>query len=136
MPTTPSSLLAGDHRRGSHGRLSMTPTRETTTGGPGTMQKWLLVLLLTIPSHVRAADYPEPTQGDFPIRDFRFQSGGTLPELRIHYRTLGKPARGEDGKVRNAVLILHGTIGSGAQFLRPEFAGELFGEGQPLDASR
>ena len=62
--------------------------------------------------------------------------GETLPELRIHYRTLGTPSRGEDGKVNNAVLILHGTTGSGANFLRPEFAGELFGEGQPLDATR
>ena len=73
---------------------------------------------------------------DHVIRDFRFASGETLPELRIHYRTLGTPRRGEDGKVDNAVLILHGTTGSGANFLRPEFAGELFGKGQPLDATR
>lgn len=83
-----------------------------------------------------AADYPAPVQGDYVIRDFRFQSGETLPELRIHYRTLGQPARDAQGRVRNAVLILHGTTGNGSNFLRPEFAGELFGRGQPLDATR
>jgi homoserine O-acetyltransferase len=82
----------------------------------------------------RAADYPEPVPGDYVIRDFRFASGETLPEVRIHYRTLGKPRRDGRGIVRNAVLILHGTTGSGEQFLRPGFAGELFGRGQPLDA--
>ncbi len=101
-----------------------------------TMRRWFLVLLLTAPSRVHAAGYPEPTSGDFVIRDSRFASGEVLPELRVHYRTLGAPRKGDDGKVGNAVLILHGTTGSGANFLRPEFAGELFGEGQPLDAGR
>src|SRR5436309_577859 len=85
---------------------------------------------------VSAADYPTPTEGDFTIRDFKFQSGETLPELRIHYRTLGKPERDTQGKTINAVLIMHGTTGSGAQFIRPEFAGELFGKDQPLDATK
>src|SRR5271157_6010481 len=83
-----------------------------------------------------AADFPAPAEGDYAIRDFRFNCGQTLPELRLHYRTLGLARRDEHGIVRNAVLILHGTTGSGAQFLRPEFAGELFGKGQPLDVSR
>jgi homoserine O-acetyltransferase/O-succinyltransferase len=83
-----------------------------------------------------AADYPTPTEGDFTIRDFKFQSGETLPELRIHYRTLGKPEKDAQGKTTNAVLIMHGTTGSGAQFIRPEFAGELFGKDQPLDATK
>src|SRR4051794_39435007 len=96
----------------------------------------LLLLLLVVPLPLRAAEYPEPTSADHVIRDFRFASGETLPELRIHYRTLGSPRRGEDGTVNNAVLVLHGTTGSGANFIRPEFAGELFGEGQPLDATR
>ncbi len=94
----------------------------------------LLVLLAGTPA--RAADYPEPTEGNFSLRDFRFASGEVLPELRIHYRTLGSARRDGQGVVRNAVLILHGTTGSGANFLRPEFAGELFGKGQPLDAAR
>ena len=85
---------------------------------------------------LRAAEYPAPAEGDFVIRDFKFTSGETLPELRIHYRTIGKPAKDEKGVVRNAVLITHGTTGSGAQFIRPEFAGELFGAGQPLDAAK
>jgi homoserine O-acetyltransferase/O-succinyltransferase len=83
-----------------------------------------------------AADYPAPSEGDFTIRDFHFASGESLPQLRIHYRTLGAPHRDAHGVVRNAVLIGHGTGGSGAQFIRPEFAGELFGPGQPLDATR
>ena len=85
---------------------------------------------------VSAADYPTPTEGDYTIRDFKFQSGETLPELRIHYRTLGKPEKDAQGKTTNAVLIMHGTTGSGAQFIRPEFAGELFGKDQPLDATK
>jgi homoserine O-acetyltransferase len=85
---------------------------------------------------VRAADYPEPKPGDYVIRDFRFLSKETLPELRIHYRTLGEPKRDDKGIVQNAVLILHGTTGSGENFLRPEFGGELFGKGQPLDVMR
>ena len=83
-----------------------------------------------------AADYPTPTEGDYTIRDFKFQSGETLPELRIHYRTLGKSEKDAEGKTTNAVLIMHGTTGSGAQFIRPEFAGELFGKDQPLDATK
>lgn len=66
--------------------------------------------------------------------DFRSTSGVVLPELWIHHRTLGGPRRDRQGVVRNAVLVPHGTAGNGANFLRAEFAGELFGKGQPLDA--
>jgi homoserine O-acetyltransferase/O-succinyltransferase len=83
-----------------------------------------------------AAEYPAPTEDDYTVRDFRFASGETLPELRLHYRTLGKPEKDAQGKTTNAVLIMHGTTGSGAQFIRPEFAGELFGADQPLDATK
>src|SRR5438445_4813121 len=83
-----------------------------------------------------AADYPTPTEGDYTIRDFKFTSGETLPQLRLHYRTIGKPEKDAQGKTRNVVLIIHGTTGSGAQFVRPEFAGELFGKDQPLDATK
>src|SRR5215469_12478146 len=76
------------------------------------------------------------SEGDYIVRDFRFTSGETLRELRIHYRTLGKPVRDSKGVVRNAVLIGHGTGGSGEGFLRQPFAGELFGPGQPLDATK
>ncbi len=83
-----------------------------------------------------AADYPAPVEGDFVLRNFKFTSGETLPELKIHYRTIGTPQKDDAGVVGNTVLITHGTTGSGAQFLRPEFAGELFGPGQLLDAAK
>ena len=84
-----------------------------------------------------AADYPAPTEGDYTIRDFKFTSGETLPELRLHYRTIGKPEKDAQGKTTNAVLIMHGTTGSGAQFVpRPEFADQLFAKGHPLDATK
>jgi homoserine O-acetyltransferase len=96
----------------------------------------LILPALLGPAPLRAADYPKPVEGDHVLRDFRFASGQTLPELRLHYRTLGEPRRDAQGVVRNAVLILHGTTGSGTNFVRPEFAGELFGKGQLLDATR
>jgi homoserine O-acetyltransferase len=83
-----------------------------------------------------AAEYPAPAEADYSIREFKFASGETVPELRIHYRTLGKPDRDAQSRTGNAILIMHGTTGSGAQFIRPEFAGELFGKGQPLDATK
>ena len=82
---------------------------------------------LTIP--VAAADFPQAQQGDWIAKDFRFHTGEVMPELRLHYVTVGAPS-GEP------VLILHGTSGSGAALLSPEFGGELFGPGQPLDASK
>jgi homoserine O-acetyltransferase len=98
----------------------------------------VVVLLLLGGSRAGAqpAAYPAPVEGDFVIRDFAFGSGERLPELRIHYRTLGTPVRDASGIVRNAVLVLHGTTGSGANFLTPTFAGRLFGAGQLLDARR
>lgn len=101
-----------------------------------TIRYLFLGLLVASLNATQAADYPAPAEGDYVIRDFKFASGETLPELKIHYRTIGKLAKDEGGKVRNAVLITHGTTGSGAQFIRPEFAGELFGPGQPLDATK
>ncbi|PYR91055.1 MAG: hypothetical protein DMF84_18470 [Acidobacteria bacterium] len=92
----------------------------------------LPVLLCQAP----AADAPQPAQGDYVIRNFPFASGEALPDLRIHYRTYGQPRKDSQGVVRNAVLIMHGTGGSGAQFVGRGFAGELFGAGQLLDASR
>ncbi len=104
------------------------------------------LLSILAASLASAAEYPAPTEGDFTIRDFKFASGETMPEVRIHYRTLGSPQRvppaadkiekDAQGKTTNAILIMHGTTGSGAQFIRPEFAGELFGKDQPLDATK
>ncbi|HRB12715.1 MAG TPA: alpha/beta fold hydrolase [Vicinamibacteria bacterium] len=78
---------------------------------------------------------PAVTEGDFQIRDFRFDSGETLATLNLHYRTLGRPVRNARGQVTNAVLIMHGTGGTGASFLSDNFGGVLFGPGQLLDAA-
>ncbi len=75
-------------------------------------------------------------EGDFVVKDFKFRDGETMAEVRLHYRALGKPARDDKGRVTNAVMLLHGTGGSGAQFLQPQFAGELFGAGQLLDTAK
>src|SRR5213082_681185 len=109
--------------------------------GPSSMNPILRILALSLSilaaGFASAADYPAPTEGDYTIRDFKFTSGETLPELRLHYRTIGKQQKDAQGKTTNAVLIMHGTTGSGAQFVpRPEFADELFGKGQPLDATK
>ena len=92
----------------------------------------LAALMLASP----AASQPAPVEGDFTAPAFALTSGQSLPELRMHYRTLGQPRRNADGRIGNAVLLLHGTGGTGAQFLSPQFAGELFGPGQPLDTAR
>jgi homoserine O-acetyltransferase len=75
-------------------------------------------------------------EGDWVARDFRFHTGETMAGLRLHYTAAGKPARGPDGHVNNAVIIMHGTGGSGREFLGAAFGGELFGKGQPLDTDR
>jgi homoserine O-acetyltransferase len=98
----------------------------------------VLLLLATnaFPQQTQSAAKPTPTEADYVVHDFHFQSGETLPELRLHYTTFGKPTRDASGKVTNAVLILHGTGGSGHQFLAPQFADVLFGPGQLLDPNR
>ncbi len=83
-----------------------------------------------------AAVWPEPGEGDFVVKNFHFASGETLPELNLHYRTLGTVQRDKQGHTTNAVLIMHGTGGAGTQFLNDRFGGELFGPGQPLDATK
>src|SRR5215469_15364011 len=77
----------------------------------------------------QSTDYKNPDQGTFVVKDFQFKSGEKLPEVKLHYYTLGAPQKDASGKVRNAVLILHGTGGSGRQFLNPIFAAVLFGPG-------
>ena len=100
----------------------------------------VLSLSVLLPPDARAAGTPPQmlpvAEGDYVIKNFRFTSGDTLPELRMHYRTLGVPRKDAQGIVRNAVLIMHGTGGTGGQFTGGNFAGELFGPGQPLDAAR
>jgi homoserine O-acetyltransferase/O-succinyltransferase len=93
------------------------------------------MLFLAVPSPGQQAP-PATTEGDFVVHGFKFHSGESLPELRLHYTTMGKPAKDAQGQVTNAVLILHGTGGTGHQFFAPQFASELFGPGQLLDATR
>jgi homoserine O-acetyltransferase/O-succinyltransferase len=83
-----------------------------------------------------AANYPDPVEGDFLIRNYQFVSGQTLPELRLHYTTLGAPRKDSTGVVRNAVIVMHGTGGTGTGFLTPTFAGVLFSPGGLLDATK
>ena len=87
------------------------------------------VLLVLVGLPAAAADYPAPRQGEWIARDFRFHTGEVMPELRIAYTTIGNPSG-------QPVLVLHGTTGSAATLLTPAFAGELFGPGQPLDATK
>lgn len=82
------------------------------------------------------SEFPTLTEGDFVVSNFKFHNGETMPNLNLHYTTIGKPARGADGKVNNAVLVMHGTTGNGKGFLSPLFAGNLFGPGQLLDADK
>jgi len=100
----------------------------------------VLGALVLAPALVSAGPLPGQVpragvEADFVLRDFRFTDGSVLPELRIHYTTLGRPRRDARDTVRNAVLILHGTTGNGRGFLGPGFAGELFGPGQLLDTA-
>src|SRR5262249_24481054 len=96
----------------------------------------LAVVTFATASPAGAADFPTPVERDFVARDFRFGTGETLPSLTLHYRTIGTPRRDAAGVVQNAVLILHGTGGTGGAFLSPTFGGQLFGPGQLLDATR
>jgi homoserine O-acetyltransferase/O-succinyltransferase len=88
------------------------------------------------PSAAQRPAPPATTESDYVTKNFKFRSGESLVELRLHYTTLGKPARDAQGRVTNAILILHGTGGTGHQFTNPIFAGELFQPGQLLDAAR
>jgi homoserine O-acetyltransferase len=89
----------------------------------------LSAAMILMTATVMAADYPAPKQGEWIAKDFKFHTGETMPELRLHYTTIGE-ASGEP------VLVLHGSGGSAASMLTPAFAGELFGPGQPLEASK
>jgi homoserine O-acetyltransferase/O-succinyltransferase len=99
------------------------------------MKPRFIALALLVAS-AGAAEYPAPKDGTFVVKDFQFKSGERLAEVKLHYYTLGTPEKDASGKVRNAVLILHGTGGTGRQFLSPTFGGVLFGAGQLLDATK
>ena len=94
----------------------------------------LALLLTSLPAHAQAP--AGAVEGDAILKDFTFTTGEKLPELKIHYTTLGTPQRDKKGHVTNAVMILHGTGGTGKQFFQPQFASELFGPGQLLDTAK
>jgi homoserine O-acetyltransferase/O-succinyltransferase len=104
----------------------------------------VLTLLITAPAIPPAGaqtanavqTWPNLREGDVVLKDFAFASGEILPELKLHYRTLGTEKRNAAGEIINGVVLLHGTSGSGDDWLRPSLANELFGAGQPLDAAK
>jgi len=97
----------------------------------------MLLLLAALAAQIVPAPVSWPSRdGEVVLRDFLFGSGERLPQLRMHFTTLGAPHRDAAGEIDNAVMVLHGTGGSGKQFLQPQFAGELYGPGQPLDFRR
>ena len=102
------------------------------------MRQLCLIILIGwfAASNAQAASWPAPTEGDYTIKDFHFVSGEVLPELKLHYRTLGKIHKDKKGHADNAVLIMHGTGGASTQFINDRFAGELFAPGQPLDGAK
>ena len=88
----------------------------------------ILTLILVVGSpftHEAPSDYPDPVEGDYVIRNFKFESGEVLPKLKLHYSVIGEPRRDKNGRVGNAVLVMHGTTGSGRGFLSDRFAGQL-----------
>jgi homoserine O-acetyltransferase len=93
-----------------------------------------LLVFLALP--LAAADFPAPVEGDYTVTDFQFVTGETMPKLNLHYTTVGTPVKNAAGVVTNAVLIMHGTGGSGRGFLSATFGGQLFGSGQLLDATK
>jgi homoserine O-acetyltransferase len=97
----------------------------------------LLTGLVALPAAAVAQPrYPAPVEADFVVKGFTFASGDSMPEVRLHYRTVGQPRKDADGVVRNGVLILHGTGGTGRGFLGEGYGGRLFGPGQILDAQK
>ena len=96
----------------------------------------LLAALVPVAGRAELPSWPGAKEGDAELKDFRFTSGETFKSLRIHWLTLGTPNRDEAGNIDNAVLVLHGTGGTGRQFLQPQFANELYGPGQPLDLAK
>jgi homoserine O-acetyltransferase len=96
----------------------------------------LLLMIATGGAALAAPAYPDQRDGDFVVADFALANGEHLANARFHYTVLGTPRRDASGAIENAVMLLHGTTGSGKNFLAQSLGGELFGPGQPLDASR
>jgi homoserine O-acetyltransferase len=96
----------------------------------------LLLFLIVIHSSTAQKEFPTPIEGDYLVKNFPFKSGKNLEQLKLHYTTIGTVTKDKNGQVNNAVLIMHGTTGTGAAFLSDQFGGNLFGKGQLLDATK
>lgn len=142
-------MAGGKRESEEHSSGARKPAGMARVSGGGGFREWstmrqiamlvlagVLTLVARAAVQAQPATYPAPMEADFLARDVRFDSGETAAEIRLHYRTVGQPRKDVDGVVRNAVLILHGTGGSGAGFLSDNYAGRLFGKGQLLDAER
>lgn len=119
-------------------RVGLSPSKGSGPCMICSMRMWLAIVVVAFslcPGALNAQGLAA-SEGTYTVRDFAFANGERLPELRIHYRTLGTLQRSPDGRVANAVLIMHGTGGSGSAFLSPNFADVLFGPGQLLDAAK
>ena len=100
------------------------------------MRRLLILFLALLASPAQAQDWPSrAAERDIVLKDFAFAAGERM-DLQMHVTTLGTPHRDKQGRIDNAVMVLHGTGGSGKQFFRPQFADELYGPGQPLDIAR
>jgi homoserine O-acetyltransferase len=95
-----------------------------------------VILILVTSNGFAQTSWPNLREDDFHLKDFQFENGETLPDLRLHYTTIGTPIRNNVGEIVNAVLLLHNTSGGRQTWLSPPLGGELFGAGQALDASR
>lgn len=97
---------------------------------------FILFYILSVQCVTAQTDFPAPIEGDYLIKDFTFKSKEQLDQLKLHYTTIGKPTKNKKGQINNAVLIMHGTTGSGSAFLSKQFGSNLFGKGQLLDATK
>jgi homoserine O-acetyltransferase len=96
----------------------------------------LLLFLIVIHNSTAQKEFPTPIEGDYLVKNFPFKSGENLEQPKLHYTTIGTVTKDKNGQVNNAVLIMHGTTGTGAAFLSDQFGGNLFGKGQLLDATK
>jgi homoserine O-acetyltransferase len=132
--------LFADWKQGKYGAALAGPFFSDEPEGLNVSRKWITLMVVCF--FAATATFPQDKskwdvkEGDYVAKDFKFRSGETLAELKLHYRTLGTPKKDTQGRVTNAVMVLHGTGGSGANFLTPVFADELYGAGQPLDIAK
>src|SRR5205085_10078121 len=135
----PRAGLPARDQRGRHGCRFQPRLALITAEALAMLARPLLLavlLALTIPAVAAETNWPNYREDDFTVKNYAFKSGESLPEVKLHYRTLGTPKRDGNGNIVNAVLLLQGNTGTGANWLRPSLADELFKTGEPLDAAQ